>query len=273
MPSRCLSRSNERSNSANAPVTESMRCAIGEYSPGKRQSLLDEFDANAAACEGRVSCCTERRRSPGLRASRSMCAIMVSPSRTAQKTRVAVRPDQNLIWICLYLHGTQRSCIIEDMHAVEFINHLKILGVSQTDAAVLLRVTPRSIRRWQKGEQSVPGTVGDLLRAWVRLRRDDQQLKAHQEHALSLDAVLCRVKARNGPSAPWRVDLRARSASLRHVTVSFYALANGGFSLANYRRHDTDPDVQRDRQLLEDAVYCIADAVKKFGPKWVEVGG
>jgi hypothetical protein len=180
------------------------------------------------------------------------------------------------------------SCIVRDMDAGEFVNHLGILGLSQMDAAVLLRVTPRTIRRWQKGEQSVPGTAGDLLRAWVRLhdaklpwaadldavlRRDDQQLKAHQEHALSLDAVLCRVKARNGPSAPWRVDLRTRSASLRHVTVSFYALANGGFSLANYRRHDTDPDVQRDRQLLEDAVYCIADAVKKFGPKWVEVGG
>lgn len=43
MPSRCLSRSKARSNSANAPVTDSSRVAIGVSSPGEDELLLHEL--------------------------------------------------------------------------------------------------------------------------------------------------------------------------------------------------------------------------------------
>lgn len=171
----------------------------------------------------------------------------------------------------------------------EFSDNLKILGLLQADAAVLLRVTPRTIRRWEKGDQPVPDAVADLLQAWRRLHeaglpwaadfetildRDDDQLKRHQDHALWLDAVRQRVTARGGPAMPWRVDLRRRTATLGPATVSFYPLLNGSFSLANYRRRDTYPDMERDRQLIEDAVASIAAAVaaavKESGPNWAE---
>ena len=54
------------------------------------------------------------------------------------------------------------------------------------------------------------------------------------------------------------------------MEVSFYKLRNGGFSLGTYTRKDGDPDVGRDREIIEDAAYCIAQALKKknldFGP-------
>jgi hypothetical protein len=45
--------------------------------------------------------------------------------------------------------------------------------------------------------------------------------------------------------------------------VTFYKLANGGFSLAHYTRRDADPDVKRDREFIEDATFYIAEAMKK----------
>jgi len=42
------------------------------------------------------------------------------------------------------------------------------------------------------------------------------------------------------------------------MEVTFYTLANGAPSLANYTRKDKYPDVERDRSLIEDAAYCIA---------------
>jgi hypothetical protein len=47
------------------------------------------------------------------------------------------------------------------------------------------------------------------------------------------------------------------------MEVSFYKLANGSFSLAQYRRSDTFPDVQRDRDLIDDATWYIAQEMKK----------
>lgn len=174
----------------------------------------------------------------------------------------------------------------------EFSTHLQLLGLRQVDAAVLLRVTPRTVRRWEKGEQPVPGTVADLLRAWRRLRKaglpwaadfdsilceDEKQLRLHQDHARWLDAIRERVAARGGSAMPWRVDLRQRTAILGPATLSFYALLNGSFSLANYYRRDGDPDMDRDRLMIEDAVVCIAEAVgeafRKYGPNWAEVMG
>ena len=44
-----------------------------------------------------------------------------------------------------------------------------------------------------------------------------------------------------------------------------FKLKNGGFSPALYRRGDQEspPDTERDRALIEDALYCIATAFQK----------
>jgi hypothetical protein len=173
---------------------------------------------------------------------------------------------------------------------IEFTSHLQLLGLRQADAAVLLRVTPRTIRRWCKGEQPVPGNVAELLQAWRRLHNarlpwaadfdsifyeDNKQLRLHQDHARWLDAIRERVSARGGPAMPWRVHLRRRTATLGPAALSFYALLNGSFSLANYHRRDGAPDMNRDRPIIEDAVFCIAEAVgeafRKYGLNWAEV--
>ena len=53
------------------------------------------------------------------------------------------------------------------------------------------------------------------------------------------------------------------------MKVSYYKLASDSFSLANYRRKDGQPDVERDWEAIEDAAACIAQAMKKdphYGP-------
>ena len=47
------------------------------------------------------------------------------------------------------------------------------------------------------------------------------------------------------------------------MEVSFYKLTNGGFSLKHYTRKDIHPDVQRDREFIDDAVFFIAKAMRK----------
>jgi hypothetical protein len=162
------------------------------------------------------------------------------------------------------------------MNAAEFNQHLKALNLTQSIAATLLRVDARSVRRWQTGNQEVPAKVADLLKAWRQLakahlpwtadmeailRGDNDQIERHQDYALELDALTERVRARGGPAAPWRIDLKKHSATLGPMTVSFYLLANGGFSPAHYGRADAVPDWGRDRQLIEDAIAAFATAV------------
>lgn len=162
------------------------------------------------------------------------------------------------------------------MNAEEFNNYLKILGLSQGAAAAHLQVAPRTVRRWQSGEQEVPPQVESLLKAWHQLDKaripwsadlesfwlkDTNQIRRHQDHALALAALLERVKSRGGVSAPWRISLEDHEAMLEVMTVRFYQLANGGFSLANYRRSDKPPDINRDWPLIEDAVAAFAAAL------------
>ena len=164
------------------------------------------------------------------------------------------------------------------MRSEEFSRHLDALGLKQGDAAILLRVTPRAVRKWQVGEQRVPGTVAELVRVWRQLHAakipwgadleliwygDDDQIRRHQDHDKALGALLERVKARGGQAAPWRINLREHSAVLGKMTVRFYKLASGSFSLANYRRGDMPPDLRRDQPLIEDAVAAFAAAVGK----------
>ena len=150
------------------------------------------------------------------------------------------------------------------------------LGLSQTEAAQLLGVAARTVRRWLEGEE-VPGPAEQALRAWVRLHErnlpwrpdsasiaeDDQdQIARHRTHSINLSDTLALVEARGGPRLPWAVDRQRSRATLGPMEVSYYTLLNGGFSLANYTRKDGDPDVQRDWELIEDAMFCIAKALE-----------
>jgi hypothetical protein len=164
------------------------------------------------------------------------------------------------------------------MTNAELNQHLEMLGLKQRDAADLLRVTPRALRRWQSGEQEIPGPVAELVEAWRQLYAakipwgadletiwygDDDQIRRHQDHDKALAALLRRVENRGGLAAPWRVNLKEHSAALGPMVVRFYKLLSGGFSLANYRRSDTDPDPRRDQILIEDAVAAFAAAIGK----------
>jgi hypothetical protein len=47
------------------------------------------------------------------------------------------------------------------------------------------------------------------------------------------------------------------------MTVSFYRLRSGSFSLAHYRCGAGGPDPRRDQTLIEDAVAAFAAAVSR----------
>ncbi len=174
------------------------------------------------------------------------------------------------------------SYIIGDMMTpAEFLGHLDLLHLSQTEAAHLLSTTPRTLRRWADGPDQVPGPAEQALRAWVRLqsfglpwrpdaasflaRGDEEkiarQIALHTQHAMGLETVIAKVAKRGGPAAPWQVDLEKSRATLGPVAVTFYRLHDGGFSPQCYTRRDMDPDLRRDLVLLEDAWYCVARAI------------
>jgi hypothetical protein len=161
---------------------------------------------------------------------------------------------------------------MDDMTSIELEQSVIRLGLTPTDAAQLLGVSPRTYRRWLDGEE-VPGPAEQAIRAWLRLHErrlpwrpdsaaiadDDQdRIARHREYAIDLSDVITRVEARGGPRTPWAVDRKHSRATLGPMVITFYALTNGGFSLGTYTRKDGSPDVQRDRELIEDAAYCIA---------------
>lgn len=160
----------------------------------------------------------------------------------------------------------------------ELNDHLSALRLNRAEAAQLLGVSPRTVRRWFEGEE-VPGPAQAALRAWRRLAErnlpwkpdtvsiveDDQdQIARHRLHTIGLGQLLERVDKRGGPRIPWTVSFAEGKATLGPVEVSFYKLQSGGFSVSTYRRKDTDPDVQRDWTLIEDAIYCIAAEFQKL---------
>jgi len=164
------------------------------------------------------------------------------------------------------------------MEKAEFNRHLEALNLKQSDAAAHLRVTSRAVRRWQSGEQKIPGTVVELLTVWLQLHAatlpwgadlesiwygEDVQIRRHQEHDKALAAILRRVKNRGGRPELWRVNLKRHNATLGHMTVSFYRLLSGSFSLAHYRCGAGEPNPHRDQHLIEDAVAAFAAAVGK----------
>jgi hypothetical protein len=163
------------------------------------------------------------------------------------------------------------------MSTQEVSDYLAHLQLSQADAARLLGVVPRTVSRWLAGEE-VPGPVEQALRAWQLMQRrglmwrpdtvvitenDQTQIGLTRENAIAVAQVIERVEARHGPHFPWLIDRQNCRAISGTMEVGFYKLTNGGFSLSTYRRADMQPDVQRDRELIEDAVYCIAMEMRK----------
>lgn len=143
------------------------------------------------------------------------------------------------------------------------------------EAARLLGVNPRTFRRWIDGSQEIPGPAEQAINAWVKLNElglnwrpdgislnqtDGQLIAAHRNHAIELANILERVTNRGGPASPWIVDMEKRRATLGPLRLSFYHLKNGGFSPSFYSRSDCDPNLERDKHLIEDAIACIAKA-------------
>jgi hypothetical protein len=158
------------------------------------------------------------------------------------------------------------------MTSIELKQSAIRLGLSPAEAAQLLGVTPRTYRRWLNGEE-ISGPAEQAIRAWLRLHerrlpwrpdsaaifQDNQdQIARHREHSISLSEIIARVEARGGPRTPWTVDRQRSRATFGPMEITFYTLTNGNFSLGNYTRKDGSPDVERDRELIEDAAYCIA---------------
>jgi hypothetical protein len=162
------------------------------------------------------------------------------------------------------------------MSTQELAEHLSALRLTTAEAAELLGVSERSLRRWGEGE-SVPGPVEAALRAWRRLderwlpwkpgsrpalESDQDQLRRLREHNIVLDALMREVEARGGPANPWSVDLNRQRATFGPAEVGFYRLQGGGFSPATYRRLDRAAS-DRDKPEIQDACYCIAQAISR----------
>jgi hypothetical protein len=164
------------------------------------------------------------------------------------------------------------------MSAMEILEHFQALRLNQAEAAQMLGVSARTVRRWCDGEE-VPGPAEAALRAWRKLSerhlawRPDSvsltenhpgRIAAHLEHAVGLQSMIERVEARGGPRLFWEVDIPESTATLGQAQVSFYKLQNGGFSVSVYTRRDgVRPDVRRDCALIEDATFCIAREFEK----------
>jgi transcriptional regulator with XRE-family HTH domain len=158
----------------------------------------------------------------------------------------------------------------------EFIEHLSALKLSYPEVAQFLGVSERTARRWAEGE-SVPGPVEAALRAWRRLdaqwlpwkphsvsvfQNDQDELRRIRNHDQVLDTLMREVEARGGPSTYWAVDLAKQRATFGPAEVSFHMLQQGRFLPTTYRRVDRAP-TDDDRREIQDACYCIAQAIAR----------
>ena len=159
----------------------------------------------------------------------------------------------------------------------ELTDYLTGLNLDPPEAARLLGVNPRTLRRWFEGEE-VPSLAEAALRAWRRLHdrnlpwkpdsvslfKDDQkQIELHRQHSIDLAEALKIVEERGGPAYPWSVNLSKNSAALGPFEVSFYNLESGSFSISSYRKRDGRADPVRDLPFLQDAAFCISEAFEK----------
>jgi hypothetical protein len=162
--------------------------------------------------------------------------------------------------------------------AAAFEDTLTYLGLDHAEAAKLLGVSTRTLRRWLEGEE-IPGPAQAALRAWralharhlawkpdaISIFEDDQaQLARAREHAQEIAHLIKVVEERGGIRDPWSVSMAKCLATFGPFEVGFYKLANGSFSFSSYRRLDGRPDLERDRPYLEDAAYAIMRAFSRI---------
>jgi hypothetical protein len=167
------------------------------------------------------------------------------------------------------------------MNRQEVLDHLEALDISRDEAAIFLGVSKRTVNRWCDGDE-VPGPVEAALRAWLSLHKrglawkpdsisvleaNEDQIERQRKYAIRFNAMLNEVEKRGGPSTPWKVNFSRSTAKFATSEISFYKLANGGFSIGSYRRSDRHPDLAQDLPLIQDAAYCVANEYKKFGAR------
>ena len=158
------------------------------------------------------------------------------------------------------------------------------LGITLNELAYLLSVNPRTVNRWMEGSVEVPAPVSQLLGAWQKLKglkvawRPDEidvepvnlnklaeQLDKLRQHEQQINVMCAAVKARGGCSLDWDVNLDMGTAKSGNFFLGFYRLANDGFSPSTFRRSDgRAPDLIRDRHIIEDAVYAIAQKSGRY---------
>jgi hypothetical protein len=159
----------------------------------------------------------------------------------------------------------------------DLVDHLSALHLDSIEAAQLLGVSPRTLRRWLEGEP-IPGPAEAALHAWrtlaerhlpwkpdsLSILEDDQdQIQRHNRHTQEIAKLIEHVEKRGGEKNPWTVDIGRGTATFGPFEVGFYKLQSEGFSLSNYRRKDQAPDMETDREFIEDATYCISKAFAK----------
>ena len=140
--------------------------------------------------------------------------------------------------------------VLDMMSNTELDDNLAALRVSPAEAAQLLGVSARTLRRWLEGE-AVPGPAEAALRAWrtlaglhlpwkpdaVSIFEDDQdQIARHRQHTEEMAAVLKKVEARGGAKNPWTVNLQKCTAIFGHFEVGFYTLQSGGILLEHLQK-------------------------------------
>jgi hypothetical protein len=164
----------------------------------------------------------------------------------------------------------------------EFIESLKQLNLSAIEAAKLLSVTPRTVNRWVDNPEEISGPAEQAIRAWMRLHNynlpwrpdaipiaeDDpdfpEQISMLRNESILLDSILQKVQKKGGSTLPWHINLQKGIARLETIEVNFYTMHNGSFSPAMYRRTDKSLlNLDSDRDILEDAIFCVHQALSR----------
>lgn len=153
---------------------------------------------------------------------------------------------------------------------------MNTLHISDQELADFLSVTLRTVNRWHEDASKIPGSVEQVIHAWLKLhhyklawRPDEIAFAEYDENVINemarlrrkacdVDNVIAKIKKQGGPKLPWRVDLERGVARLETLEVRFYVFDNTEFTPASYVWKDnTIPDLTRHQDLINEAYTCI----------------